>query len=654
MAPWVTKNVRCMIRKRNLMKKKMKKSHSSCEREYYKAKYQMLRHETLRLLRSEEKAYFDSLSSLKSDILWKKLKLANVHRCDNLVPATPLLSDPDSINNHFVDSIPDPRCSTHVLSSPSDHVVNSLPSFTFKPISEEDLFNVVRSLKLTSAASDGISGNMVLLCLPFCFVHLTHIVNYSLEKSEFPSAWKHGLVIPIPKVNNPSSYSDFRPITLVPFLSKILEKCVEIQIQRFLKTHSLLPHNQSGFRRGYSTTSSLTLLSDICLTAFDRDLVSVVCLLDFSRAFDTLSHDRLLSKLRFLNFSEPAIEWFSSYLSARSQSTVVRTLDATKTSSLRFLFRGVPQGSILGPLLFNIYVADLMHLSFNSVIQMYADDTQLIYSFHPSNLSLAVDCLNVDLGNIHKWSMENGLILNPNKSVYLFLDPTNRLRNANTDNFQLLIDGHSIGHVDLAKNLGLWMDSGWNFDHHVLIKCRAAYLRLRSLYQYRNQLTQSTKLMLCNTLILSLFNYSDIVYSPALSQRNFARVQSIQNACLRFCFNVRKYEHISPFMDKSDWLTMRQRWIFHLCLLVHSVLSSNSPSYLRDRLKLFSQSNESASRTTRFANFLLVIPVHRTTKFEASFSYLGPHFYNLIPHELKTLPYKSFCEKLCKFIKLNF
>ncbi len=125
-------------------------------------------------------------------------------------------------------------------------------------------------------------------------------------------------MIQIPKVNNPSSYSDFRPITLVPFLSKVLQKCVETQIQRFLKTHSLLPHNQSGFRRGYSTTSSLTLLSDICLTAF-RSRFGICCLsIGLLQGIWTLSHDRLLSKLRFLNFSEPAIEWFSSYLSARS------------------------------------------------------------------------------------------------------------------------------------------------------------------------------------------------------------------------------------------------------------------------------------------------------------------------------------------------
>ena len=236
-APWITQDVRRLMRKRDSAFLKFKRAATPELKSNFKSRYNQLRRETLQLLCHEEKAYFNSISNRSSKDFWNKLQAAGINS-DNTSALDPsVFNDPDLINNFFVDSIPTMNASNTLPVAAIPHT----DTFNFNPISDLDLYNIVAKIKLTSAASDGISGKMLLICLPYCFSYITHIINESFLTSNFPSAWKHGLVVPLAKVPHPSSLTDLRPITKLPFLSKILEKAAELRIQRYLKSHNLLP-----------------------------------------------------------------------------------------------------------------------------------------------------------------------------------------------------------------------------------------------------------------------------------------------------------------------------------------------------------------------------------------------------------------------------
>ncbi|XP_025830422.1 uncharacterized protein LOC112904505 [Agrilus planipennis] len=366
--PWVTREVRGLMRTRDHLRAKLKRCCDVQRRETLKSNYDDVRRQVLTLMRINEEIFFADFLELPVPKRWAKLGQIGIKPPTASLPAAPPFLDPNCINDHFIDSIP--ALETTIPDEPPAMRSPNIPTFEFRPISELDLFNAVRSVKLTSAADDDISGKMFLFCLPFCFVQLTHIINQSLTTAIFPSAWKKGLTVPLPKVSSPTSLSELRPITLLPFVSKIIEKLVQLQVQNFLDTHHLLPAHQSGFRVHHSTTTALSLVADDALRAYDAGKVSLLRLLDFSKAFDTLSHSKLLYKLKAFNFGDDSINWFSFYLSDRSQATVLNTAHARLVSDRRTSSQGVPQGSILGPLCINLYVADLLDLDLKSIAKI--------------------------------------------------------------------------------------------------------------------------------------------------------------------------------------------------------------------------------------------------------------------------------------------
>lgn len=205
----------------------------------------------------------------------------------NLFPAH--LLNPDLFNSHFIDSLPSSSCAPSLIQEYLDSAPVTSNSFQFSPITPATLYSIMKSIKLTSAGPHDLSGPMILLCLPHCIDPLLSIINKCLSTGNFPSAWKQLVVFPIPKSQNPSSLSSFRPITIPPFLSKILERVWFHQLSVFLQSTNAIPTFQSGFRRYHSTTTSLLHISDSVLKSYDAGSLSALVGLDFSKAFDTVN-----------------------------------------------------------------------------------------------------------------------------------------------------------------------------------------------------------------------------------------------------------------------------------------------------------------------------------------------------------------------------
>lgn len=351
--------------------------------------------------------------------------------------------------------------------------------------------------------------------------------------------------------------------------------------------------------------------------------------LDYSKAFDTINHQLLREKFKFYGLSNRALSWIDSYLSNRTQKVV---LSSGVESSTLHVDKGVPQGSNFGPTFYSVYSADLHNLNLLSLISSYADDTQLIFSFLVGDTPAAINIVNSDIDKVFDWSTDNALIINPDKSAFMIVDPTNKIPDKSL--IHLTIDNTVIFPSETLKVLGVTLDSNWSFDKHVADKCGKTIGLLRALYPYRRIINTKLKLQITNSLIISILSYANIVYGPCLSTKTEYRVQRIQNSCIRFSFLLRKFDHISDALSASGWLNMRQIWTYQYVILIIKVLTTNNPAYLRECAVYLSDHYTRRSLITR-SSALLSYPKYNKVTFRSSFSYLCPSLFNNLPNNLR-------------------
>lgn len=248
---------------------------------------------------------------------------------------------------------------------------------------------------------------------------LTVLLNRSVNEGSIPSDWKHATVTPIHKTGSKANPANFRPISVLPVFSKVLERAVHIMVSEFLQENNILSIYQSGFRRHHSTSTSLTDITKTVLHNMEKGQLTGMAFLDLAKAFDTLDHETLYKKLARLRFSRSALLWFKAYLTNRSQTVIV---NGVPSDSQPVLY-GVPQGSTLAPLLFIIYINDLYTITDYCNERLYADDTLFYFS---SNLVSEIEtCLNHDLNRIITWLNSNYLFLNFDKTKVMLLGTSN-------------------------------------------------------------------------------------------------------------------------------------------------------------------------------------------------------------------------------------
>lgn len=254
-------------------------------------------------------------------------------------------------------------------------------------------------------------------------------------------------------------------------------------------------------------------------------------------------------------------------------------------------------------------------------LHQYADDTQVYYSFQLSEEQNATECINNDLQSIHRYSKNHGLILNSNKSSIIYIGSNFLIRSMNNHSLNININGDVIPVVKTAKNLGVTFDQTMKFTEHISLKFKCAYFRLKKLFSFKNYLSVQMKLRLVDVLVLPIIEYGDVVYSSSLDFQTRYKVQKLQNACLRFVFDIPYREHITPFLTKHNILNMTNRRLLHFYAFLFRLLKNNEPLYLISRLIM--RLNPYQIRSITFE-----IPSHTTSNFKKSFSYLAPKFLN--------------------------
>ena len=352
-------------------------------------------------------------------------------------------------------------------------------------------------------------------------MHLSN-TEYHMKRPFGPmfseDSWKLSSVVPLPlpKVTNPKIASDLRPVALTPLPGKLMEKLMRARLQLSLDANKILVDNQHGFRKERSTITAVCKFLDIIYTSLNKFKNPTVIFLDLKKAFDTIAHSKLLGKIKALGLDETTLQWFNSYLRKRSQCVTLNGI----TSDVLPLTYGVPQGSILGPILFTIYINEIADILSCNVI-LYADDTVILHE--------DVSILQENLNTIVKWCNANQLTINIKKSQWMRINVCND--EIDLSNFNIKISNQNLEMVKIYKYLGIYIDNQLNFQHHHKTLLRNVNFKITHFKRIRKYITKSAAEVIYKCTILPILEYADFILDQGILYINKA-LQKIQNLCL--------------------------------------------------------------------------------------------------------------------------
>ena len=642
--PWFNSELKSLKRKKRRAEKKFKSCNSQAN---------------LEKLNEQRRIYFSTLKSARIEYNAKVISLScrdnpkafyhHVQRLSGDIPPAILPSKysiaelPDKFADYFETKVCDIRSNFCAVSqqnqilcdtSGQDRTNSSIPSMSeFHDVMVDNFNLVVSKLTNKNYIFDPAPVRLIKSCAATTFPVLHYILTRSFDEGVFPDDLKHATVTPIIKNNNldPDDFKSYRPISNTPYLAKVLEKAAHFQINDHLMNNQLYCPNQSGYKQNHSCETALTgIVNDIQETIYRNNLAAVL-MLDLSAAFDTVDHCRLISKLRDnFNIAGKVLSWLKSYLENRTSSVVLKGKHSVKK---RVMF-GVPQGSILGPLLFILYVNELNSVGdeFGLTVHSYADDTTLYIGFDPSSDSdNACHSIKCCLLKIEHWMNENFLKLNIDKSQLLMCGKTRLIKVYQSQVMQLKSALHiNCDPMETSKILGVLLDSRLCFSDMVNETCRVCYFKLSKLKNLRHFLSQDIKIMLVKCFIISKLDYCNCLYS-CCPQYLVNKLQKVLNACIRYIFNVPLYDPTTllPLYKQCHILPFHYRIQFKLCLMVFKILNNLSPVYLRELFKIYVPSRENL-RSASDSNKILTDHC-----FDKTISYKMCDAWNVLPLRLR-------------------
>ena len=404
-----------------------------------------------------------------------------------------------------------------------------------------------------SCGLDAIPTQLLKNSLSDLLPSITKIINVSLSSGIVPPSFKDAIVNPLlMKLGlDQNQFNNYRPVSNLPFLSKILEKVVLKQLMEHIIKNKLRQKFQSAYRMFHSTETALLRVFNDLINALDDGNVCVLTLLDLSAAFDTIDHDILLSRLETsFGISGSVHDWFKSYLTGRTNRVKVGDNFSKKT----VLDFGVPQGSVLGPILFTLYtepLADIIKL-FEIIYHFYADDSQLYKSVPIKELLNEVRRFEECIKNVQIWMNNNMLMLNGPKTEYMILGKPSSLKKIN-ENVNMILNGSTIIPTEKVKNLGVVFDHELDMNAQVNSLCKTMFFSIRKIGMYRKYMTQDVAEKLVVSLVLSRMDYCNCLL-VGLPDYVLQQLQYVQNCAARMIFRKRKNDHVTCLLRSLHWL----------------------------------------------------------------------------------------------------
>ena len=555
---WLSKGLKLSIKAKNKLYVRSLK-HPSCENV---KKYKMYRNKLHQLLRKAERDHYDALLNHNKNNLrksWSIIKEVINKKRQNCISHEFLL-DGDIVTdrkciahkfNEFFTNIGSTLANKIAKSDidPVSYIKNANKhSMVIEPTDTVEVSNIIRTLRDASAGFDNITAKIVKLSCDTFLAPLTHVLNLSLTQGIVPNELKIAKVLPLFKSGNAMLINNYRPISILPVFSKVLEKLMYNRLMSFINKHNILYKYQFGFRKNYGTNLALICVLDKVLNALEKGDIVLGVFLDFSKAFDTVDHDILLKKLYKYGIRGLPYEWIKSYLYNRKQFVSYNNYQ----SDSRNVVCGVPQGSILGPLLFLLYVNDIVNASTVLLPFLFADDTNVF--FHGKDKNELAETVNNELSKVVEWLKANKLSLNVNKTNYMLFSLGTRDVSFPND---IKINGTIIQRVKSTKFLGVIIDQHLNWSEHIMCVKRKIAKGIGILFKARKVLPMTTVHNLYYTFVYPHLVYCIEIWGSA-SDCYLSQLFKLQKRVVRLLTSSGYRDHSADLFKKTKVLSIYQ------------------------------------------------------------------------------------------------
>lgn len=585
--------------------------------------------------KSKKKYYTDKLTQCEGDSkqTWKILKelTDGYNERQQTEPDNMDQIKSNYYNNYFATVGSDIQKKLNVKDK---EVKTNTTGFSFIPETEENIIKLIDRIRNDVAVGvDGINTRVLKDGKEIIAPALTKIINLGYETNEFPDQLKIAVIKPIHKKDCHNSPANYRPISILPIISKVFERSAVDQLVQYLE-NDILSGSQHAYRKGHSTITSLAEVTNKIYQSLDKGLIVGMASMDLSKAFDAISHTHLLQKLSDMGLQTNSVTWIKSYLNSRKQRTAFKNV----TSDESTVTSGVPQGSILGPILFLCFTNEHTNSFPEAKVVSYADDSQFIVTGKKMETIKAK--LEEIIEKAEKWYKANSLMSNPSKTEVIIFTPT---RNNTLPTITSYENGKKFN-LEVSKELkilGVYIDSSMSWDTHITKLRNKTIGVVKHLHRINKLLPMKTKLTLYDSLVASHLNYADVIWSGC-SLENKKRLQTVQNFALKSILNKKKSDSATEALKTLKYLDLEEKRKIHEAVFIHKILKGKKPKNLTEEYeKLQPRLNHRSADKS-----ILNIPAHKTSKFKSSVLYRTIKTWNEINVERKKEDTSTFKKSL--------